>query len=150
MRPKKFEILLVEDNDMDALMVKKSLEKIGLDERLMRVNDGAEAIDFIFARGKYRQRIATNLPKLILLDLNLPNIHGLQVLENIRRNPITASIPVIILTIAREDDLKLKTKALGISGYLTKSFDEEAFTSAVKEIEVYWYFHNKPPKPILA
>lgn len=150
MRPVTFEILLVEDNDMDAILVKKNLEKIGLAEKLMRVHDGAEAIDFIFARGKYRQRDANKIPKLILLDMNLPGVHGLQVLENIRRNPATSSIPVIVLTISREDEIKLKSKALGISGYLTKTFDEDTFISAVREIELYWYFFNKPPEPIRA
>lgn len=145
MREKKFEILLVEDNDADALMVEKVLEKIGLLSKYMRVNDGAEAIDFLFARGKYHRRDKTSVPKLILLDLNLPYIHGQQVLENIRRNEHTSNVPVIVLTVYDYEEERINLKKLGINNYIAKPLDEEKFRKAVSEIELYWYFFNAPP-----
>lgn len=145
MREKKFEILLVEDSDADAFMVEHVLDKIGLLSKYMRVKDGAEAIDFLFARGKYNRRDQNALPKLILLDLNLPYIHGQQVLENIRRNEKTSKIPVIILTVYNYRDDSTNLKKLGINNFISKPIDEEKFRKAVSEIELYWYFFNTPP-----
>ncbi len=145
MRQKKFEILLVEDNDSDALMVERVLGQIGLLSKYMRVKDGAEAIDFLFARGKYNRRDRNSFPKLILLDLNLPYIHGQQVLENIRRNEKTSDIPVIILTVFDYEDETKALEKLGINNYINKPIDEEKFRKAVSEIELYWYFFGTPP-----
>lgn len=150
MRKKLFEILHVEDNDMDALLVQKSLDKIGLAAKLMRVKDGSEAIDFLFGRGKFINRNTKILPKLILLDLNLPIIHGFQVLENIRRNSGTMDIPVVVMTVSTAEQDELRSQALGVNAYLTKSFDEAKFVEVVREIELYWFFFNKPPIPIFA
>lgn len=148
MRTKEFEILLVEDNETDALLVEKILENNGLSKKLMTVTNGAEAMDFLFARGKYRKRNPSNLPKLILLDLNLPYVHGFQVLENIRRNKSTMDIPVVVLTVSSNPDDELRSIALGVNNYIVKSFTEDKFISAVKEIELYWYFFNKPPEAV--
>lgn len=150
MRQKKFELLLIEDNDMDAILVERVLKNMGLLSKYMRVKDGAEAIDFLFARGKYSHRNKNTLPKLILLDLNLPYIHGKQVLENIRRNEQTANIPVIVLTAFGDNAEGTHLKKLGINNFVTKPLDEEKFRRAVSEIELYWYFLNRPPAIIPA
>ncbi|MFC2176253.1 response regulator [Bacteroidota bacterium] len=138
-----FEILLVEDTQADAKFTIRTLDKHGLADRLMWVKDGAEAMDFILARGIYNDRNPEKRPKLILLDLNLPKVNGLQFLENMRLRVELETIPVVVLTSSKADTDRLKSNTLGVNGFLEKPVEEEQFITAVKEVEMHGYFFKK-------
>lgn len=137
------EILIVEDSLDDANLTIRALKKGNIANTLYHVRDGAEALDFIFARGKYSSRTKMSKPKLILLDLKMPKVNGVEVLEKIKSDPETKTIPIVILTSSQEDPDIKKCYELGANSYVTKPVEFEGFVKAVKELGYYWMMLNK-------
>jgi two-component system response regulator len=140
------EILLVEDNEEDAALVTRSLKQYNLVNDLVHLNDGAKALDFIFARGDYAARDITDTPRVILLDLKMPKVDGLQVLKMIRRDERTKLIPVVIMTSSREDRDIVESYKLGVNSYVVKPVEFENFAKAVAELGMYWLMLNQSSK----
>jgi len=139
------EILLVEDNPNDVELTLHSLKMSKLTNHIEVVRDGAEALDFIFCTGHYADRYIENSPKVILLDLKLPKVDGLEVLQRIKSDPRTRTIPVVVLTSSREDRDIVESYQLGVNSYIVKPVDFEQFTQAVQQIGLYWRLLNQPP-----
>jgi two-component system, response regulator len=140
------DILLVEDNPQDAELTTRALKKRNLANRLFVVEDGAEALEFIFCRGKYAEREFTSSPKIVLLDIRLPKLNGLEVLDAIKKDERTRSIPVVMITSSNEDpDIKM-AYALGANSYVVKPVDFDAFLEAMSNLGFYWLLLNQPPK----
>lgn len=137
------EILLVEDKATDAELVLRSLKKIT--KKFYVVGDGAEALEFIFATGKYAQRNMENVPSVILLDLKLPKVDGIEVLRRIKSDDRTKNIPVVALTSSSEDRDLRECYKLGINSYIVKPVDFEKFMQAVTDLCKYWLSINMPP-----
>lgn len=139
------EILLVEDNPNDVELTLRALRKNNLTNKVFIVNDGAEALEYIFATGKYEGRNINTPPKVILLDLKLPKINGIEVLEKIKSDPRTKMIPVVVVTSSREDSDLRKCYALGVNSYLQKPVDFDNFVRVLSETGLYWMVFNQPP-----
>jgi CheY-like chemotaxis protein len=139
------EILFVEDSADDAALTIRALKKNGFTNRLHHVINGAEALDFIYCKGVYASRSDNEFPKLILLDLKMPKISGLQVLEKIKSDPKLKSIPVIMLTSSNEEPDIERCYALGANSYIVKPVDSDNFFNAVKEIGLYWMTRSESP-----
>ncbi|MCF8306861.1 MAG: response regulator [Ignavibacteriales bacterium] len=140
-----FEILLVEDNQSDVKLTLRALSKHNLANKVYVVGDGAEALDFIFGRNKYAGAENTNNLKLILLDLKLPKIDGIEVLREMKNNEETRKIPVVILTSSREDRDIEKCYKYGVNSYIVKPVNFEQFAEAVANLGMYWLILNEPP-----
>ena len=140
------EILLVEDNPRDLELTLHSLEKANLANHIQIARDGAEALEFIFAEGAHAGRRIEDTPKMILLDLKLPKVDGLEVLQRIKSDARTRAIPVVVLTSSREQRDVVESYDLGVNSYIVKPVDFEGFAAAVKEIGMYWLLLNQPPK----
>lgn len=140
------EILFVEDSMDDAKLTIRALTKSGLTNKLHHVKDGAEALDFIYCTGAYATRNIKEYPKMILLDLKMPKVSGMEVLEKIKSDPDTKSIPVIILTSSKEDPDIKKCYALGANSYILKPVESDNFFQAMKELGLYWMILNQPPQ----
>ena len=145
MTENEIEILLVEDNPDDVELTLRALKKQNITNRIEVVRDGAEALDFIFCTGEYEHRSMENAPKLILLDLKLPRVDGLEVLEKIKSDPRTKAIPVVILTSSREERDIVESYKLGVNSYITKPVDFEQFSESVRQLGLYWLLLNEPP-----
>ena len=143
--PGEVEILLVEDNPHDAELALRALKENNLANSVVVVTDGEEALDFIFARGAFSQRKVGNGPKVILLDLKLPKVDGLQVLRTIKGDSRTQSIPVVVLTSSTEEKDIVDSYRLGVNSYIVKPVDFEKFTGAVCGLGMYWLLLNQPP-----
>ncbi len=148
--PSEVEILLVEDSAEDARLTLRALRKHNLANRVFHVKDGAEALDFIFARGGYADRDVANVPKVIFLALKLPKVDGLQVLERIRsdgesRGVPIKSVPVVILTSSKEERDVVESYKLGVNSYIVKPVEFDKFVKAVSDIGLYWLLLNQPP-----
>lgn len=139
------EILLVEDNPNDEELTLHAFRKYHLTNRLQVVRDGEEALDFIFARGQFANRNVQNGPKVILLDIKLPKVDGLEVLRQIKADERTRKIPVVLLTSSREERDILAGYSNGANSYIVKPVDFEQFTEAVRTLGMYWLLLNKPP-----
>ena len=139
------EILLAEDNPNDVRLTLHALRRYNLTNYIHVVRDGAEALDFIFCTGAYAQRNIAQVPKVILLDLKLPLVTGLEVLQRIKADPRTRAIPVVILTSSREERDIVETYSLGVNSYITKPVNFEQFTEAVRALGMYWVLLNQPP-----
>jgi len=139
------EILLVEDNPNDAELALRALKAHNLANKLIWLKDGAEALDFIFAQGQYSDRSVEDVPKVILLDLKLPRADGLEVLEKVKSDTRTKSIPVVVLTSSSAERDIIASYNLGVNSYILKPVDFDKFINAVKEVGLYWLFLNKPP-----
>ncbi|HEU5453098.1 MAG TPA: response regulator [Terriglobales bacterium] len=139
------EILLVEDDPRDVELTRRSLEKEKLCNTIHVVRDGAEALDFIFGRGAYQHRLDGPNPYLVLLDLKLPKVDGLEVLRQMKENSRTKMVPVIVLTSSREQKDLVESYRLGVNSYIQKPVDFAQFQSAVKEIGLYWLLLNQVP-----
>ena len=139
------EILLVEDNPNDAELAMRALKKNNLANNVTRVCDGEEALDFIFARGQFKERKRENGPKVILLDLKLPKIDGLEVLRIIKADPVTKIIPVVVLTSSKEEKDMIESYRLGVNSYIVKPVDFDQFTNSVRDIGLYWLLLNEQP-----
>lgn len=140
------EILLVEDSLEDATLVIRSLKKNNLGNSLLHLSDGAEALEFIFAKGKYESRNVEDKPKLILLDLKMPKVNGLQVLKAIKTDERTKSIPVVIMTSSREDKDLVESYKLGVNGFVVKPVSFDNFAKAVADLGMYWLMVNQSPR----
>jgi two-component system response regulator len=140
------EILLVEDNMSDAELTIRALKKNNLVNKLVHLEDGQEALDFIFAEGNYSQRKIEDTPKLILLDLKMPKINGIQVLEKIKSDERTKKIPVIVLTSSKEDPDIQACYLLGVNSYVVKPVQFEKFLDTVSHLGLYWLIINQPPQ----
>ena len=140
------EILLVEDNPNDVELALHALKKHNLANRIQVVRDGAEALDFLFARGAFSHRDINQTPRVVLLDLKLPKVDGLEVLRQIKGDPRTRKIPVVVLTSSREERDVMESYNLGVNSYILKPVDFQQFTEAVRTIGLYWLLLNEPPK----
>ena len=136
-------ILLVEDNASDAEMTIRALRKNNLANSLLHVKDGAEALDFVFAEGEFASRDINNKPKVILLDLKMPKINGLEVLEKIKSDERTSDIPVVVLTSSKEDPDIKRCYQLGVNSYVVKPVEFEDFHKAVSDLGLYWLIVNQ-------
>ena len=139
------EVLLVEDNIHDAEMTIRSLKKVNLANNLVHVKDGEEALEFIFAQGKFAGRDLVNAPKLILLDIKMPKVDGIEVLRRIKADEVTRCIPVVIMTSSKEELDIVSSYELGVNSYVVKPVDFEGFAKAVSELGLYWLITNQPP-----
>jgi two-component system response regulator len=139
------EILLAEDNPSDVELTLHALKKNHLANHIEIVHDGAEALDFIFATGVYAGHRVENGPRVILLDLKLPKVDGLEVLRRIKSDPRTKTIPIVILTSSREERDIIESYELGVNSYITKPVDFDQFTEAVRQLGLYWLLLNQPP-----
>lgn len=141
------EILLVEDNETDAELTIRALKRKNLANKLVWAKDGAEALDFLFATGKYSERsIDGGLPRLILLDLRMPKVDGLEVLQAIKADERTKMIPVVVLTSSKEDRDIVESYELGVNSYVSKPVEFDEFTEAVSTLGLYWMLLNNPPE----
>jgi len=138
------EILFVEDSKDDAILTIRALTKSGFINKLLHVTDGAEALDFIFCRGNYTERNPQEFPKLILLDLKMPKVSGMEVLEQVKSDPKTKSVPVVMLTSSNEGPDIEKCFALGANSYIVKPVDSDNFFKTIKEIGLYWMILSQP------
>lgn len=139
------EILLVEDNPTDAELTMVALKERNLANKLAWVKDGAEALDFLFANGAYAGRKVENGPKVVLLDLRLPKVDGLEVLRRLKADGRTGRIPVVVLTSSKEDRDVAECYRLGVNSYIGKPVEFEEFSRVVSELGLYWLLINQPP-----
>ncbi|MCW5580028.1 MAG: response regulator [Luteimonas sp.] len=138
------DILLIEDNPDDVELTRIAFAEAGIDRQLVVVRDGAEALDYLFAQGRYAGRDAGDLPAIVLLDLNLPKLDGREVLQAIRGDARTRGLPVVVLTTSDEPFDIEATYALGVNSYIRKPVDFEQFVAVVKQIGLYWLVLNQP------
>lgn len=139
------EILLVEDNQDDLDMTLRALRKANLANHIQVVRDGVEALDFIFAEGAHTGRKVENSPKVMLLDLKLPKIDGMEVLKRVKSDPRTKMIPVVVLTSSKEQKDVVESYQLGVNSYIVKPVNFDRFAAAVAELGMYWLLRNQPP-----
>ena len=140
------EILVVEDTPQDLELALRALRKANLTNSIHVARDGAEAIEFIFGEGENDERVLDSVPKVVLLDLKLPKIDGLEVLKRIKGDPRTRSIPVVVLTSSKEQRDIVESYNLGANSYIVKPVTFERFTAAVQELGMYWLLLNQPPQ----
>ena len=140
------EILLVEDNLSDAEMTIRALKRNNLANSMLHVKDGAEALDFVFAMGAFASRRIENKPKVILLDLKMPKVDGIEVLQKIKGDERTMDIPVVVLTSSKEDPDIKQCYEHGVNSYVVKPVEFEDFHKAVAELGLYWLLINQPPQ----
>lgn len=139
------EILLVEDNPNDAELAIRALKKHNLANRMHHAKDGAEALDFIYGTGAYKDRKNGAHPKVILLDLKLPKVDGLEVLKRLKSDHGTRSIPVVIVTSSKEEGDMVRSYELGVNSYIVKPVEFEKFMEAVSKMGLYWLLLNERP-----
>lgn len=138
-------ILLVEDNPDDEELTLRALRKSGVVNNVTVTRDGAEALDFLFCEGQYKDRDSRQLPTVVLLDLKLPKIDGMEVLRRVRSNDATKLLPVVILTTSDEQKDMVDSYRLGANSYVRKPVDFVQFTEAVRQLGLYWRLVNEPP-----
>lgn len=139
------DILLVEDNPADAELALRALRTHHLSNPVILVRDGEEALDFLFCRGPFSARSFDRAPKLVLLDLKLPKVDGLEVLRQLKAEPRTRPIPVVILTSSREERDLVESYQLGVNSYIQKPVDFDQFREVVRQLGLYWMVVNVPP-----
>lgn len=140
------EILLVEDDPQDLELTMRSLKKANLANRIAVARDGAEALDFIFCEGDYAGRSMLDAPRLVMLDLKLPKIDGLEVLKRIKADSRTRALPVVVLTSSREQRDIVESYNLGVNSYVVKPVQFDQFAEAVRELGFYWLLLNQSPR----
>lgn len=143
---KSVEILLVEDNPDDVELTLRVLRSHHLANHVQVLRDGAEALDFIFCRGTYAERDINDHPKVILLDLKLPKVDGLEVLAAIKGDKRTKPIPIVILTSSKEERDVVDSYQLGVNSYISKPVEFEQFVTAIQQLGFYWLLLNRPPR----
>lgn len=141
------EILLVEDNPDDVELTRIAFAEAGSGHVIRVMTDGAQAVDYLLGRGEHAGRDITDMPALVLLDLNLPKLNGREVLQAIRENPATRSLPVVVLTTSAEPMDVGSVYELGANSYIQKPVEFERFVDAVRQIGLYWLVLNQPPTP---
>ena len=139
------DLLLVEDNQDDMDLALHALRRGKLANRIFVVRDGEEALDFLFCRGAYAERSFDRAPKLVLLDLKLPKVDGMEVLKQVKRDPRTKTIPVVIMTSSKEERDLVASYNLGANSYIQKPVDFDQFRETVKSVGLYWLVINQPP-----
>ncbi len=139
------EILLVEDDPRDVRLTLREIQKDGLKNRVEVARDGEEALDFLLCRGAFSNRSLDHPPKLVLLDLKLPKVDGLQVLQEVKGNPHTRAIPVVVLTSSREERDMIASYKLGVNSYIQKPVDFEQYQESLRTLGLYWLGLNQPP-----
>ena len=147
MSEKEIEILLVEDNPDDVELALHALRQEKLANRLEVAHDGEEALDFLFCRGAHKNRSFENAPKVVMLDLKLPKVDGIEVLRQLKNDPRTKAIPVVILTSSREEKDMVHGYQLGVNAYIQKPVDFEQFRNVVKQLGLFWLVVNQAPPP---
>ena len=140
------EILIVEDNQQDLELAQRALRMAKLTNLIHVARDGEEALEFIFCQGPYSGRKIENVPKVILLDLKLPKVDGLEVLKRIKSDPRTKTIPVVVLTSSKEQSDVVESYHYGVNSYIVKPVNFEQFSEAVQKLGMYWLLLNHPPK----
>ncbi|MCK9211139.1 MAG: response regulator [Ignavibacteriaceae bacterium] len=140
------DILLVEDNLNDVELALRALKKSGVANHIFVVNDGEDALDFIYCRNKYENRLPNNVPKIILLDLKLPKVDGLEVLKILKSDEKKKIIPIIVLTSSNQEKDMIESYKLGVNSYIQKPVDFDQFMTAVNQIGMYWLLLNQLPK----
>jgi two-component system, response regulator len=145
MRRHEFEILLIEDNESDAEMTIRSLQKSNVTNKILHLQDGAIALEYLFGTGESESRNVNINPKLILLDLKMPKVDGLEVLKRIKSDERTKTIPVVMLTSSKEDPDIKTCYSLGVNSYIVKPVDFVGFNKVVGELGLYWILVNQPP-----
>lgn len=138
-------ILLVEDNPDDVALALRALKRNHIANEVVVANDGVEALDFLFCRGAHADRNPEDLPEVVLLDLKLPKIQGLEVLQQIRANEQTRLLPVVVLTTSSEDRDVIESYRLGANSYIRKPVDFDQFTEAIRHLGMYWLVLNQSP-----
>ncbi|CAN5408595.1 response regulator [soil metagenome] len=141
------DILLVEDDPYDLEMTLRGLSKADIVDRIHVARDGAEALDFVFCEGAHADRRIEDHPKLILLDLKLPKINGLEVLTRVKADPRTRAIPVVMLTSSQQQSDLERSYRIGVNSYIVKPVEFESFVRAVRELGLYWMLHNEVAQP---
>lgn len=141
-------ILLVEDNQDDVDLTLHAFKKNNIKNVVKVVNDGAEALDYLFGKGKYSGRNLEEMPAIILLDIKLPNVGGLEVLQQIRANELTKLLPVVILTSSKEEQDIINSYSFGVNSYVRKPVDFNQFAEAVRQLGLYWLLLNEAPPKI--
>jgi len=146
MNPNSVEVLLVEDNVADAELTIRELRKHNMANHLVHVKNGEEALEFIFAKGRYADtREVQYTPKMVLLDIQMPKVNGIEVLQQIKDDPRTRSLPVVILTSSKENPDIQRCYDLGANSYIVKPVNFEGFAQAIKNLGFYWLLLNQPP-----
>ena len=140
---KTIEILLVEDSDHDAELALRALQQNKISNKIVRLKDGEEALDFLFGHGEFEGRSIYNQPRVILLDLKMPKVDGLEVLKQIRRNEATQTLPVVMLTSSKEERDLVNSYKLGVNSFIVKPVEFDSFTKAVRDIGFYWVILNE-------
>jgi CheY-like chemotaxis protein len=141
------DILLVEDNPSDAELAIRELRRHKFANLIHSVGDGVEALDFVFCRGKYSERLFSRPPKVVLLDVKLPKLDGLQVLAAMKQDPRTRAIPVVIMTSSSEQRDMIESYKLGVNAFIQKPVDFEAFSRVIESVGMFWLAVNKAPPP---
>ena len=139
----KVEILLVEDNNNDAELTMRILQKNNIANHIVHVKDGSMALDFLFGKGQYHGRNVNYIPAVILLDLKMPKVSGIEVLEQIKSNELTKRIPVVMLTSSKEHSDVDKSYLLGVNSYIVKPVDFEKFRKTINDVGIYWMILNQ-------
>ncbi|MFV1883169.1 MAG: response regulator [Balneola sp.] len=142
---KTVEILLVEDSDQDAELSIRALKKSNVINNIVRLKNGEEALEFLFGEGEFEHRSIKNQPKVVLLDLKMPKVDGLEVLKALREREETKELPVVILTSSKEEQDLVKSYKLGVNSYIVKPVEFSSFTKAVSDIGLYWVLLNQRP-----
>jgi two-component system, response regulator len=140
-------ILLVDDNENDVFLTQRALKKNNIANRVVVVEDGQEALDYLFGKEKYAGRNLNQMPVVTLLDLKMPRVDGFEVLRQIRSNPLTNHLPVVILTASKEDIDIVKSYSEGCNAYVTKPVDFDQFAEAMRQLGLFWLVLNEPPPP---
>ena len=141
------EVLLVEDNSDDAELALRALRKENVANRIVRLSDGEQALDFLFCRGAFKDRSFTQPPRVVLLDLKMPKIDGLEVLRAVKADPRTKAIPIVIMTASREEQDVVSSYQLGVNSYIQKPVDFDKFREVVRQLGLYWLLVNEPAPP---
>jgi two-component system, response regulator len=145
-RLEQVEILLVEDNAADAEMTLRALRRNNLANKVHWVKDGEQALDFIFRKGAYASRDAAIMPKLVMLDIKMPKVDGIEVLRRIKADESTRTIPVVVMTSSNEERDVFETYRLGVNSYIVKPVQFESFLETVAKIGLYWVITNRVPR----